>query len=216
MIDEIGLHAVVASEQVREEMLRERRLTMEQALHDRLIDADDYARFERIRRGSAMRLTRQGAFAEKTTLGKMSNYGFLADHRHHREFYFAILNKENRSGRVALRKDGFAGRVFAPRFSSHKPIKRILNVECDLLSPQSASFVWNDLQSMMRSQRQWKRATLRDPWCCRRNRSEMSSHDRYLSILENRCKGMNYRQPLQRRYNQDTGGESEGTSAITI
>src|ERR1035438_8238548 len=191
MIDEIGLHAVVASEQVREEMLSERRFTMEQVLHDRLIDADDCARFERIRRGNAMRLTRQAGFTEKASLRKVRNYGFLAVHRYDSEFCLAALNKENRSGRVALRKDGFAGRVFAPRFSSHKPIKRILNVECDLLSPQSASFVCNDLQSMMRSQRQWKRATLRDPWCCRRNRSEMSSHDRYLSILENRCKGMN-------------------------
>src|ERR1035441_7786899 len=95
MIDEIGLHAVVASEQVREEMLRERRLTMEQALHDRLIDADDYARFERIRRGSAMRLTRQGAFAEKTTLGKMSNYGFLSDPRHHRDRKSTRLNSSH-------------------------------------------------------------------------------------------------------------------------
>src|ERR1035438_9929999 len=206
MIDEIGLHAVVASEQVREEMLSERRFTMEQVLHDRLIDADDCARFERIRRGNAMRLTRQAGFTEKASLRKVRNYGFLAVHRYDSEFYLAALNKENRSGRVALRKDGFAGRVFAPRFSGHVPVKRILNVECDLLSRQSANSVGNDLQPMMGSQRQWNRATLRNPRCRSRNSNEMSSHDRYLSIFESSCKGMNYCQPLQCRYNQDTGG----------
>src|ERR1035441_2470807 len=209
MIDEIGLHAVVAREQVREEVLRERRLTMEQVLHDRLIDANDCARFERTRRGNAMRLTRQARFTEKASFRKVRNYGFLAVHRYDSEFYLAILNKENRSGRVALRKDGIARRVFAPRFSSHKPVKRILNVECDLLSRQSANSVRNDLQPMMYSQRQGNRAAHRNPGRRSRNSGEMSSHDWYLSIFESSCKGMNYCQPLQCRYNQDTGGESK-------
>src|SRR5665213_2489464 len=208
MIDQIGLHAVVASEQVRAEILRERQLAMEQVLHHRLVDADDCARFERIHRGNAMRLTRQAGFTEKASLRKVRNYGFLAVHRYDSEFYLAALNKENRSGRVALRKDGFAGRVFAPRFSSHKLVKRILNVECGLLCRRGTKSVRNDLQPMMYSQRQWNRATLRNPRCRSRNSSEMSSHDRYLSIFESSCKSMNYCQPLQCRCNHVTGGES--------
>src|ERR1035437_10935228 len=206
MIDEIGLYSGVVREQMREEVLRERRLTMEQVLHDRLVNANDCARFERTRRGNAMRLTRQAGFTEKASLRKVRNYGFLAVHRYDSEFYLAALNKKNRSGRVALRKDGFAGRVFAPRFSSHKLVKRILNVECGLLSRRGTKSFRNDLQPMMYSQSQWNRAAHRNPGHRSRNSGEMSSHDRYLSIFESSCKGMNYCQPLQCRYNQDTGG----------
>jgi hypothetical protein len=65
MIDQISLHADVAGEQVREELLGELRLAMEQVLHDRLFDANDRAGLKCVRRGNAKRLTRQGSFTEK-------------------------------------------------------------------------------------------------------------------------------------------------------
>ena len=121
MIDQIGLHAVVAGEQVREKVLGELRLTMEQVLHDRLFDANDRAGFKCVCGGNAQQLASQGGFTEEAGRRKMGDYGFLAARRYDGELDLAALDVEDRIGRVALRKDGFTGQVFAPRFSGHEP-----------------------------------------------------------------------------------------------
>jgi hypothetical protein len=46
MINQIGLHTEIAGEKVREKLLGELWLTMEQILHHRLIDANNSAGFK--------------------------------------------------------------------------------------------------------------------------------------------------------------------------
>ena len=46
--------------------------------------------------------------------GKMRDDGFLAAHGYDGEFNLAALDIEDRTGRVALRKDGFSGLIITP------------------------------------------------------------------------------------------------------
>jgi hypothetical protein len=143
MIDQISLHADVAGEQMLLEMLGELLLTLEQAQHGRLFDANDRAGLKCARRGNAIRLTRQGSFTEKAGLWKVGDYGFLAAHRYDGEIDLATLDVEDCIGQVALQEDGFTGQVFAPGFPGKEPVKEILNVEGGCRTPQSVSPVRN-------------------------------------------------------------------------
>ena len=102
MIDQVSLHAFVAGEEMREELLGELRLTMEQILHDRLFDANDSAGLKCARRETAKRLTCKGGFTEKASRRKVGDCGFLAAHRYDGELYSATLDVENCIGLVAL------------------------------------------------------------------------------------------------------------------
>ena len=144
MIDQISLHADIAGEQVLAEILGELPLTVEQAQHGRVFDANDRAGLKSARRGNAKRLARQGAFAEKASLGKVGDDGFLAPHRYDGEIYLATLDVEDCIRGVALREDIFTGQVFAPGFSGREPVKEILNVKCERRAPRSANPVRND------------------------------------------------------------------------
>ena len=118
------------------EILGELRLSLEQASHGRVFDANDHAGLKSACRGNAMRLARQGGFTEEASLWKVGDYGFLAAHRYDGEIYLAALDVEDCIGRVALREDGFTGQVFAPGFSGKEPVKEILNVECGRRAPR--------------------------------------------------------------------------------
>ena len=120
MIDQISFHADVAGEHVREELLGKLRLTMEQVQHGSLFDANDGAGLKRDCGGNAKRLACQGAFTEEAGLWKVGDYGFFAAHRCDGKLHLATLNVEHCIGRIALRKNGFAGQVFAPLFSGQE------------------------------------------------------------------------------------------------
>src|ERR1039458_7901033 len=204
MINQIGLHAVVAGEQVAEELPGELRLAAEQVLHGNLVDANDRAGFQRVSGEAAKRPARQGSFTKKAGSRKVSYDGFLAVHGYDGELDLAAMDVENRIGGVAFRKDGLTGQVFTPRFSGQIPVHRTLKVECGLLLRQSGSLVRYQLQFMTGGRRQRIRTAQRNPGRRIRQSSDASSHDRYLSILQGECKGMNYRHPLPRVYNQGT------------
>src|ERR1039457_4858067 len=197
MIDQISLQALIAGKQVFEELLGELWLTMEQFQHERLFDANDCAGLKCVRRGSAKRLSCQGGFTEKASCRKVGDYGFLAVHRYDGELYLAILDVENRIGRVALRKDGFTGQVFSLRSSCREFVQESLKVECGSLPRQSANLLRNNRQLMIRSRRQREGAAQGNPGCSTVHRSETSGHDRYLSVAQSGSKSRNYREPLR-------------------
>jgi len=103
MIDEIGLHAVVPGEHVREELLSELRFAMEQILHCCPIDANDRAGFKCARRGSAMRLTRQED-SPKKLVAEVGDYSFLAVHRYDGELHLAALDVKTELARSPCEK----------------------------------------------------------------------------------------------------------------
>jgi hypothetical protein len=147
-------------------------------------DANDRAGFKRVCRGNAMRFARQGGFTEKAGRGKVGDDGFLAAHRYDGELDLAALDVENCIGRVALRKDGFSGQVFAPRFSGHIPVQRTLKVECGHLLRQSAQPISVPASSHDAQPKAKGKSGPANPGSHARHCSEASSHDRYLSTLQ--------------------------------
>src|SRR5580658_422869 len=139
MIDQIGLHADIAREKMRAEMLGELMLAMKQVMHDPFLDANDGTGLKSFHREALLQLACKGALSKKATGQEMGDYRFLAACGYYSELYFAALDVENRTGRVTLREDRFAASVFAPGFSRNKLVQRTPQVECGHLIWQRVS-----------------------------------------------------------------------------
>ena len=104
MVYQVLFNANVAGEHVMQELLGEARLIVQHPDHFRLLQAHRHAVGHRSGRGHARRLAGKASLADEIAPRQKRDHRLFALVGNNGEFQLALLDLENRVGRVALRE----------------------------------------------------------------------------------------------------------------